>query len=142
MPSHPRDSIVQAIVTLLIAANTAAGSRVDSNRLDPRKKTQIPAISVYALSDQTNTSASSEMEEAHDLLVEVAAAADPTALNALMLQVETAIRADPYFSANASDSTIARTPIDLRAVDGRSDPIVAFATLNVLVRYHVALAAT
>jgi hypothetical protein len=139
---HPREQIVQTVVTLLIAAGTAASTRVENTRIDPRRKTELPAISVYARNDPTNAAASSEMEEAHDLVVEIVGMAEPSAINALMEEIEDVIRDDPYLGGVASDSRITRTPVDVGKVDGRSDPAVAFAALNVVVRYHIALAAT
>lgn len=140
--AHQRELISQAVVALLIAASTAAGSRVYATRTDPFKKGGLPALSVYTLNDPANADASSEMEEAHALALEIAAWADPSAINSLAKQVEDAMRADPYFGGLASDSVITGTVIEVVEQDGRSDPVVAIAVLTYAVTYHIALAAT
>jgi hypothetical protein len=140
--SHPRELIVQAVVTLLAAASTAAGARVTNTRVEPHKKSGIPALSVYALNDPANDAASSEMEEAHDVTLEVAGWAAPTAINSLMAQVEAALRADPYLGGLASNSSPKGTVIQVVEDSGHSDPVVAIAVLTYTATYHVALAAT
>jgi hypothetical protein len=134
--------IVQGLVALLIAANTAAGTRVTNTRVDPYKKADRPALSVYARNDQVNESASSEMEEAHDAEIEIVGSADPVAIGSLMAQVGVVVRADPYLGGLASDSGITRTNIQVVATDGHSDPLVAFSVLILSVRYHIALEPT
>src|SRR5262245_42000428 len=138
----PRELIVQGLVALLIAANTAAGSRVTNTRVDPHKKTALPALSVYARNDRVNDAASSEMEEAHDAEVEIVGSADPSVINSLMAQVGIALRADPYFGGLASNSNIASTSVSVVATDGHSDPLVAISVLTVSVSYHIGLEQT
>jgi hypothetical protein len=140
--AHPRELISDAVVALLLAANTAAGSRVSATRVDPHKKSQLPALSVYTLTDPTSDGGSSEMEEGHELALEVAAWAEPDEIEDLLDQVEDAMRADPYFGGVASDSILKGTVTQVVEIDGRSDPTVAIAVLTYSVTYHIALAAT
>lgn len=140
--AHPRESIVEAVVALLIAAGTAAGARVSNTRIEPHKKGALPALSVYALNDSENADASSEMEQAYDIELEVAVWAIPDEVNALMAEVQTAMRADPYIGGLASDVGAPGTVIGLAQENGRSDPTVAVGVLTYPVTYHIALAAT
>lgn len=136
--AHPRELIRQAVVALLVAANTAAGARVYGTRIDPHKKTGVPALSVYTLNDPADPEASSEMEEAHDIALEIEAWADPSAIDGLVEQVEAAMRADPYFGGLASDSTLTGTSLGIE----QGDPALALGVLTYSVKYHVALEAT
>lgn len=139
--AHPRELITQAVVALL-AANTAADARVYATRIDPHKKSGIPALSVYALSDPFVDADSSEMEEAHDIALRITGWADPDAISELVAQVEEIMRADPYLGGLASDSVLRGTAIQVVEADGRSDPTVAIAVLTYSVTYHIALAPT
>lgn len=140
--AHPRELISQAVVALLIAANTAAGSRVTGMRVDPHKKSGLPALSAYTLADPANSDASSEMEEAHELNLEIAGWADVNTINTLAEQVETAMRVDPYLGGLVSDMVFGGTVMEVVEIDGRSDPIVAIAVMTYSVKYHIALEAT
>src|SRR5678815_3183916 len=135
----PRELIVQGLVSLLIAANTAAETRVTNTRVDPHKRTQLPALSVYARNDQVDTAASSEMEEAHEAEVEIVGSAAPSVIGTLMAQVGVVMRDDQYFGGLASDSGITKMNVQIVATDGHSDPQVAISVLIVSVRYHIAL---
>lgn len=149
--AHPRDTIAQAVVTLLIAAGTAAGARVTSTRVAPHKKSGLPAISVYALSDQVDEANSSEMEVAHELQLEITgwvahtdAVPVDVAMNNLADQIEVAMRANPYLSGTASDVRLRgpATAMEVVEDDAHSDPIVGIVVLTYVVTYHSALAAT
>lgn len=139
--AHPREPIVDAVIAALVAANTAAGARVYNTRVEPQKKTALPAVSVYALDDPANADASSEMEEAHEIDLKIICWALPDEINGLADQVEDAMRADPYFGGLVSDSALTGTAIDPEA-DNRSDPPVAIAVLSYSVAYHIALEPT
>lgn len=140
--AHPRELISQAVVALLLAAGTSAGTHVYPTRVEPHRKSGIPALGVYTLNDPTNDGASSEMEEAHELALVVEGWADPGAIDSLLAAVETAMRADPYFGGLASDSVLKGTAIQVVVANGSSDPTVAIALLTYSVTYHIALAAT
>lgn len=147
--AHPRESITQAVVALLIAANTAAGSRVVSTRIEPHKPSGLPAISVYALNDQTDDAISSEMEVGHRLNLEITGWVKHSdsvpvdeAMNNLAEQIEVAMRADPYLGGTASDSIFEGSAMQVVEDDGRSDPVIGVVVLTYSVTYHVALAVT
>src|SRR5882724_2800579 len=52
--AHPRKLIRHAAVATLVAANTAAGARVKATRVEPNKKSELPALAVYTLGEQTD----------------------------------------------------------------------------------------
>ena len=147
--AHPRKLIGQAVVALLIAAGTAAGSRVLATRVTPHKKTGLPAISVYALNDPADEENSSEMEVGHELALEITGWVAHTdavpvddAMNNLAEQIEIAMRADPYLGGNASDVVYGGTAMEVVEDNGSSDPLVGIVVLTYTVKFHIALAAT
>lgn len=147
--AHPRELISQAVVALLIAASTAAGSRVYPTRFDPFKKSSLPAISVYVQNDPRDDDGSSEMEDAYELeleIVGVVAHSEATpaggAMDNLAAQVEAAMRADEYLSGNASDVVHVGTVKEIAEDDGRSSPVVGFVVLTYAVKYHIARSPT
>lgn len=107
--AHPRTLIRNAVVAMLIAANTDAGVRVTATRVEPNKKTQLPAVSVYTLSEsidveESNDHAPRELER--HLQLEIAAwVADSDALpvdvamDEIAEQIEAAMDANWYLPA-------------------------------------------
>jgi Tfp pilus assembly protein FimV len=147
--AHQRELISQAVIALLVAAGTAAGARVYGTRVDPHKKSGLPALSVYTLNDPTNEDESSEMEVAHELELEIAGwvahtEAEPVddAMDALADQVEIAMRANEYLSGTASEVVHTGTVKEVVEDDGRSNPVVGIVVLTYAVKYHIALAVT
>ena len=145
--AHPRETIVDAVVALLIAAATAAGARVLATRFDSHKKGELPAVSVYGLNDPVDEESSSEMEVAHDLNLEITGWVAHTdaipvddAMNDLAQEIEVAMRAAPYLSGNASDVVHQGTLMEV--VQAPNDPVVGVVVLTYSVKYHIALAAT
>lgn len=140
--AHPRKLIRHAVVALLIAANTAAGERVQGTRVEPHKRAQLPALSVYTLNDPVNEDTSSETEEAHELELEIAgwvAHTDATpvddAMDDLAEQVEAAMRADPALGGKAMDTRLVGTTMEIVEDDGRSNPLVGIVVLTYAVKY-------
>lgn len=147
--SHPRELIRHAVVALLVAANTNAGTRVKATRVEPNKKSGLPAISVYTLNDPVDPEASSEMEEVHQLELEITlwvahSEATPVddAMDSLADQVKTAMLDDPYLGGLANDVQLRGSVMQVVEDDGRSDPLVGVNTLTYAVAYSVALEST
>lgn len=145
--AHPRDVIGQYVVALLVAASTSAGTRVEATRVEPHKKSLLPALSVYTLNDPVDDELSSEMEVAHGLQLEITgwvthadAPQVTAAMNALAEEIEIAMRADPYLGGNASD--VSHPSTAMQVVEDDSDPLVGIVVLTYTVTYHIALAAT
>jgi hypothetical protein len=146
--AHPRKLIRQAVVALLIAANTAAGARVLGTRVVPHKKSGLPALSVYTLSDPVDEDVSTGTEETHELELEIAGWVAHTdalpaddAMDDLAEQVEAAMRSDPFLGGKASKVTFKGTVLEVVEDDGRSDPIVGIAVLTYSVTYRADLTA-
>lgn len=143
---HPRKIIRDATVARLIRAGTAAGARVTPTRVDPHKKHELPALSVYTLSEQTGPEDDTEPRELwRTLKLEIAgwvahSAACPAddALDALAEQIEAAMDADRYLDGAAGESLLVGTEITIRD-DG--DPLIGILTLTYEVTYRTTVAA-
>jgi hypothetical protein len=101
MADHERKAIRAATVAQLIAANTAAGSRVYATRKPPNESSALPVINVYTLSDQTEevtaNTASRELKRLVNLVIEAYVASTDNAddaIDALALEIETAMDSD------------------------------------------------
>lgn len=140
--AHPRELIRQYVAALLVSAGTSAGARVYETRVEPHKKSGLPAISVYTLNDPIDEETSSEMEEVHKLPLEVVLWAAPDAVDTLEDQVKAAMRAAPYLGGLANDVTFGGSVMEVVEDDGRSDPLVAIDVLSYTVAYSVALEST
>jgi hypothetical protein len=144
--AHPRKLIRQAVVAALVAANTSAGARVQPTRIEPHKKTQLPAISVYTLSDPVDEDASTQTEEVHELEVEIAGWVAHTdtlsaddAMDDLAEQIESAMTADPYLGGKAGDSRLVGTLMQVVEDNARSDPQIGIVVLTYAVQYRTDL---
>lgn len=144
--AHPRKLIRQAVVAALVAANTAAGERVSATRVEPHKKSQLPAISVYTLREPVNTDASvntAPRELEREVKVEITGWVAHTdeypvddAMDDLAEQIEATMDTDPYLDGAAGDSILENTEMQVVEDDGRSDPIVGVVTLTYSVTYR------
>lgn len=144
--AHPRTEIRQAVIALLVNANTAAGARVEDSRVDPIGNAKLPLISVYTLSEPVDTAASAQSSPrtlernvkleiagfvAHSTAVPVA-----TAMDNLAAQIEAAMDTNPYIDDQVSDAILEDTDMEIRAENGRSDPLVGIVTLTYSVTYQ------
>lgn len=143
--AHPRKLIRLAIVAQLIAANTAAGSRVYPDRVDPHKSGATPAICVYTLSEPVDQAASNAQPRQlkRELQVEVAGYVTGVdeehvvdALDDLAEEIEKAIDTDPRFGGKANEAMLEDTVVEVRAENGRSDPLVGIIVLTYTVTYR------
>jgi hypothetical protein len=141
--AHQRKEIRHAIAELLIAAGTAAGSRVSRTRVDAHKRSELPAISVYALSESSQADGSAPRELARDARVEIVGWVQHTeavpaddAMDDLAEQIETAMDADRFVGGLAADTELTGTEIQIRAEEGKSSPLVGQVTLAYAVTYR------
>jgi hypothetical protein len=148
--AHPRKLIRQAVVTLLAGANTAAEDRVKGTRIEPHRKTRLPSIGVYTLTDQVDPDVSSDMEDGHVVDVEVTAWVSHTdavpvddAMDDIAEQIEAAMLVDRYLAGKAGGAGARLTGTTMQVVedDGRSDPIIGIVTLTYAVEYKADLVA-
>lgn len=109
---HHRTLVRNTIRDVLIAANTAAGSRVYTNRVTSGREIEKPLISIYVLEESVDVDSSvtspRELKRTIPLMIECHLEGDevdnvPTdssisdALDDIAEQIETAMHADPYF---------------------------------------------
>lgn len=149
--AHPRKLIRHAVVALLVSANTAAGARVSGTRVEPHKKSGLPAISVYTLRepiDQERSEGTAPRELTRDVKVEIVgwvAHSDELpvddAMDDLAEEIEAAMDADPFIGGEAGDSVLEETVMQVLEDDGRSDPLIGIVTLTYSVTYRTSPAA-
>lgn len=140
--AHQRELIRYAAIAALTGA-TAAGARVYNTRVDPHRKGALPALSVYTLGEESADTGSAPRELARATRMEVAgwvAGVDSgevaDAMDALAVEIEAAMDADPYLGGAASDSVLEGTTIEIREDDGRSSPLIGIITLTYSVSYY------
>lgn len=146
--AHPRKLIRHAVVAVLTNA-TAAGARVQGTRIEPHKRSQLPAISVYTLREPIAASnGAAPAEITRDLKLEVVgwvahsdALSVDDAMDDLAEQIEAAMEVDPYFGMLAGDSALEDTTMQVLEDDGRSDPMIGIVTLTYSVTYRTSPAA-
>lgn len=150
--AHPRKQIRQAVVALLIAANTNAAGRVKGTRVEPHKNSQLPAISVYTLTDPVDEDLSTNTTEVHPVELEIAlwvahkdSAPADDAMDDLAEQVEAAMRAtvssNSMLGGKATAIVFKGTAMEVAEDDGRSDPEIGIAVMKYVVVYRASLAA-
>lgn len=103
--AHQRQLIRNAVAAMLVAGSTAAGARVTTTRVEPHKKTELPAISVYSLSEEVKEW-EAPRELTRELKLEIAgwvAHSDTypadQAMDDLAAQIEAVMNADWYLTA-------------------------------------------
>lgn len=138
--AHPRQLIRHAVAAALTGA-TAAGANVYKTRVLPFRRNGLPAVAVYTLTESVRTdekSAPRELERRTELVVEGAVQAASTenaddALDALALEIEAALHADPTFGGTAADSILSSTEID---VAGEGEQMIGVVKLTYEVTYY------
>lgn len=113
---HQRQAIRAAVVAALLNV-TAAGTRVYPTRAIPYQASQtLPVISVYTLDEDVDSDSRSTAprELTRNVSLTIEAWVSPgdnadNAIDALALQIETAMHADPYFGGAAADSLLTST---------------------------------
>lgn len=124
VPKHPRQIIREAVVALLLS-KTAAGTRVWPSRMRHVSSRDLPAIGVYTTEEASPLSDASprKYERTVTVVVDCIVAGDSgldDALDALVLQVEDLLMADPTWGGKADDSALMRTTIGLVS-NGRTE---------------------
>jgi hypothetical protein len=123
--AHPRALIRQAAVAQLIAASTAAGSRVEATREIPYRRSNEPAIGVYTPDEATDTdtrTAPRELTRDLRLVIEaviVGVGGVDDALDDLAGQIEAAIDADDTLSGTAAETKSPQTETEVMEESGK-----------------------
>ena len=116
--AHARKLIRQAVVAQLIAAGTAAGSRVEATRMIPQRRATEAAIGVYTPaeeSEQDARTAPRELKRDLQLIIEgivVGTSGVDDALDDLAEQVEAALDADDTLGGTAAESQLLSTDLE------------------------------
>lgn len=142
--AHQRKLVRQAVAALLTNA-TAAGARVQATRIDPIGNTKLPFIAVYTPREEVDPELSTgePRELTRQVQVEIAGFVAHTdavpvddAMDNLAEQIEAAMDADRHLSGEAAESVLESTETQVRAEDGRSDPLIGIVTLTYSVMYR------
>ncbi len=143
-PTHQRQ-IIRGAVQAILLAKTAAGAQVFKTRMVPYRKLELPAIAIYALQEpvdpESKNAAPRELTRNLQLVVEAAVKADEgvdDALDAIALEIERAMHADPTLGGAASDALLSNTELTVvEESQGRMlEQPLGIATLTYAVRYY------
>lgn len=125
---HKRTAIRNAIVAKLIAASTAAGSRVKTTRLEPARNHELPCISVYSDEDpvdQERTNATAPRKSWREYRVGIVGWVVGTSenlddlLDDLAAEIERAMGADEQLTATCEDSVLINTSFGMKTDGNR-----------------------
>lgn len=141
MGTHQRQAIREAVVAQL-RGKTGAEDRVFTTRAVPWKKTELPGIAVYTLEEAVGSARTLPRELVRTLTLAVLgvvsdgvdAGNTDDQLDALALEIESAMHADPTFGGSpAEDSMLTSTAIEVTEDQGRPLGVVR---LTYEVRYY------
>lgn len=139
MALHERQMLREATIAALLN-KTAAGPRVYKSRRAPIPEATLPVIHVYTdqepVDDNSGKTAPRELTRRPDLVIEawVVASADvEDSLDAIALQIETAMDADRFLDGCAFNSWLSNTELGVSVQGAR--PMGA-AQLTYSVIYH------
>lgn len=139
--SHARKLIRQAVVAQLVAASTAAASRVESTQMIPHRRAGETALGVYTPSetvDMEDRTAPREEARETQLIIEgivvgASSSAVADSLDDLAEQVEAALAADDTFGGKAEESYLVSTDLEVME-DGAKT--IGLVRLTYAARYH------
>lgn len=141
--AHPRTLVREAVIAALTNA-TAAGARVTDTKVEPHKKHELPAISVYTLHEpvRPESSDAAPRELTRDVKVEITGWVTPSAtvtvaraMDDIAAEIETVMDANRYLSGAAGDSLLEDTEMQV-VEDNGGDPLVGIVTLTFSVEYR------
>lgn len=139
MAVHDRQAIREAVVAQL-AGKTAAAERVFKTREVPWRTAELPGIAVYANEETAEPASITQRDLRRTLSVAVLAVVSISedvddALDALALEIEMAMAADPQLGGAAFDSWLTGTKIEMTNAQGR---LIGCVELTFDVRYYTA----
>lgn len=143
--AHPRKLIRHAAVARLIAASTAAGTRVEATREEPNRRGELPAIGVYTSTEsveEVGDTAPRELTRVPELHI-VAwvghSQANPAddRMDDIAEQIEAAMESDRYLggTVGGQGAILTSTDMRVRAAEG-NDPIVGIIVLTYSATYY------
>lgn len=125
MTTHVRQQIREAIATLVTGLSTT-GSRVHQSRMRPRGEGELPCLLVHSNDVESISAADADTLQQRDLpivirgLAKAGATLDDT-LDAIALEVETAMASNPRLSGKAHRSQL--TAVDTEFDDESDQPV-------------------
>lgn len=136
---HERQ-VIRAKVRQMLLGRTLAAQRVYLNRFVPLRTSELPAVMVFVLSESIEAGGDATapreltriMQLAIDAVVEVEEGADD-AMDALALQIESVMHADPTLGGTAGDSILSDTEI---GTEPEGDRLVGRVALTYDVTYR------
>lgn len=115
---HPRKLIRDSVVSILSGA-TVAGTKVYPTRVLPFRLPELPVISVYTVDEVVDAESADtfprELTRKISLVIEAMSAPGPNVddtMDALALEIETAMHADSYLGETCEDSILESTDIE------------------------------
>lgn len=116
MAIHER-TVIRRAVRDLLKGKTVAGAQVDTTRIDTWRDSELPALSVYTSEefvDDEESQDTSPRELKRQVDVEIVGAVGASermddAMDALALEIETVMHADPFLGGVAADSILTET---------------------------------
>lgn len=135
---HERRAIREACKAQLVAAATVAGSRVYETRSTPFARVELPAIAIYTESEESEDKQSAPRELTRTLELKIEACVEALdnvddSMDAIALQIETAMDSDWTLTGTVGDSVLTETTLEI-AVLGTKPVGVVIMTYTVL--YH------
>lgn len=137
--AHQRQLIREAVKKALVG-KTAAGPRVYETRTTPWLQVQLPAVAVYTLDEtvdqESRKTAPRELSRSLKLVVEAVVMRGENvddALDAMSLEIEAALDADPTFGDLCADSLLSTTELAVGDSGARS---VGLLTMTYQVSYQ------
>lgn len=135
---HQRKTIRDGIAAALVAAGTSAGDRVYPTRVVPWKRLELPAVSVYVLSESSDDGQTAPREYKRKAQISVEAAVKPggsvdDALDQLALEIEEAMSSDVTFGGKCVDCTLTTTELEVME---KGDELVGFLQQVYAVTYY------
>jgi len=121
---HPR-TVIRKAVAALLAGKTAAGQNVYTSRVEAFGSRHLPAISIYTTDEDADTGDTSPRRYTRtpDVVVQAVFEVDEhldDAMDAMSLQIEAVLLAEPTWGGVADDSVLVKSAMYL-AENGRSE---------------------
>lgn len=139
---HQRTLIREAAIAAL-SGRTAAGTRVLDSPIDPHRRGEVPAIGVYTPEDPVESETDDDAEQEHVLELKIGGwvkavpgATLAATLDALALEIETAMALDPHLGGTVSKCKLRVTRMGFAEDNGASDPVVGILTMQYVATYY------
>jgi hypothetical protein len=135
--SHKRSDIRDAVVSILVAGSTAAGTKVYAEREAPKSNSALPLILVYARGEDSGQEFMSGTRYIRTLDLQIEAKAEgstgvQTALDNLCLEIETLISANRSLNGTATGAIYAGTELTF---DWTGEKPIGVAVLSYKIQY-------